>query len=374
MLTRLKKFDWVLAGAVLVLCAVSLLVLYGIDQGTKETNYFGRQISNLFIGLAVMFFLGFLDFRIFKNYSLILSFLYIALVAILVAVLFWGTKIRGTAGWFDLGFINFEPVELAKIVILLLLAKYFSGRHVEVYRPRHLVISALYVFIPIFLVLLQPDLGSVLILASIWLAIVLLSEIKKRHLLILLFGGVLVFAAAWLFFLAPYQKARILSVFDAARDPLGSSYNLIQSKIAVGSGNFWGRGLGQGTQGQLDFLPEKHNDFIFAVFAEEWGFLGVIFLLSFFALFFWRLIRASLRSSNNFSKLFISGFAAMIFAQVFINIGMNMGLVPVTGISLPFLSYGGSNLLINFAGLGIIQNMISESGGGNASFKKEEDG
>ena len=372
MLTRLKKFDWVLVGAVLVLCAVSLLVLYGIDQGTKETNYFGRQISNLFIGLAVMFFLGFLDFRIFKNYSLILSFLYIALVAILVAVLFWGTKIRGTAGWFDLGFINFEPVELAKIVILLLLAKYFSGRHVEVYRPRHLVISALYVFIPIFLVLLQPDLGSVLILASIWLAIVLLSEIKKRHLLILLFGGVLVFAAAWLFFLAPYQKARILSVFDAARDPLGSSYNLIQSKIAVGSGNFWGRGLGQGTQGQLDFLPEKHNDFIFAVFAEEWGFLGVIFLLSFFALFFWRLIRASLRSSNNFSKLFISGFAAMIFAQVFINIGMNMGLVPVTGISLPFLSYGGSNLLINFAGLGIIQNMISESGG-NASFKKEEE-
>ena len=361
-----------LIGSVLVLCAVSLLVLYGIDQGSKETDYFNRQLSNLVIALAVMFFLGFLDFRIFKNYSLILSLLYFILVAILVAVLFLGSKIRGTTGWLDLGFVNFEPVELAKIVLVLLLAKYFSGRHIEVYRPRHLVISAFYVLIPAVLVLFQPDLGSVFILIAIWLAIVLLSEIKKRHLLILLLGGAVVFAAAWFFFLAPYQKARILSVFDAARDPLGSSYNLIQSKIAVGSGNFWGRGLGQGTQGQLDFLPEKHNDFIFAVFAEEWGFLGVIFLLSFFALFFWRLVKASLKSSNNFSKLFISGFAAMIFAQVFINVGMNMGLVPVTGISLPFLSYGGSNLLINFAGLGIIQNMISESGS-SVSFKKEEE-
>lgn len=359
-------------GAVLTLCAVSLLVLYGIDQGSGETNYFLRQLGNLGISLTVMLFLSFLDFRIFKNYSLILSLIYLILIAILIAVLFLGSNIRGTVGWFHLGFINFEPVELAKIVLILLLAKYFSGRHIEVYRPRHLAISAFYVLIPIFLVLLQPDLGSVFILASIWLAIVLLSEIKKRHLLILLLGGAVIFAAAWFFFLAPYQKARILSVFDTARDPLGSSYNLIQSKIAVGSGNFWGRGLGQGTQGQLDFLPEKHNDFIFAVFAEEWGFLGVIFLLSFFALFFWRLIKASLGSSNNFSKLFISGFAAMIFAQVFINVGMNMGLVPVTGLSLPFLSHGGSNLLINFAGLGIIQNMISESGSG-ASLKKEEE-
>lgn len=356
----------------MTLCAVSLLVLYSIDQGNQETDYFNRQLFNLFVAFAVMFFLGFLDFRIFKNYSLILSLLYLVLIAVLIAVLFFGSKIRGTVGWLDFGFVNFEPVELAKLVIILLLAKYFSGRHIEVYRPRHLVISAFYVLVPIFLVLLQPDLGSAFILASIWLAIVLLSEIKKRHLLILILGGAVIFVVAWFSLLAPYQKARILSVFDTARDPLGSSYNLIQSKIAVGSGNFWGRGLGQGTQGQLDFLPEKHNDFIFAVFAEEWGFLGVVFLLSFFTLFFWRLIKASLGSSNNFSKLFISGFAAMIFAQVFINAGMNMGLVPVTGLSLPFLSHGGSNLLINFAGLGIIQNMISESGSG-ASLKKEEE-
>ena len=371
MWTHLKKFDWVLVATVLVLCAVSQLVLYSIDQGNGGTNYFHRQFFYLLAGLAAMIFLGFLDFRIFKNYSLILLILYFLLIAALVLVLFFGAKIRGTIGWFNLGAINFEPVELAKLVILLILAKYFSGRHVEMYRPRHLLISALYVLAPIFLILLQPDLGSALILAAIWLAVALLSEIKKRHLLFLALGASLVFVVAWFFMLAPYQKARISSVFNSARDPLNSSYNLIQSKIAVGSGGLWGKGLGQGTQGQLNFLPEKHTDFIFAVFAEEWGFLGVIFLLAFFALFFWRLIRAALRSSNNFSKLFVSGFAAMIFIEVFINIGMNMGLVPIAGISLPFLSYGGSNLLINFAGLGIIQNIISESGS-SAFFKKEE--
>jgi rod shape determining protein RodA len=263
-------------------------------------------------------------------------------------------------GWFRVGLLNFAPVELAKISIILLLAKYFSSRHVEVYQVRHIIASAIYAALPTGLVLLQPDLGSALILVFIWLGIVLLSGMKQRHLLIVLMTGLVIASLAWSFALKPYQHQRILTFLNPANDPLGSSYNLIQSKIAIGSGGLWGQSLGHGTQGQYNFLPERQTDFIFAVFAEEWGFIGVLFLFVLLAVFFWRLIRIILASANNFFRLFVAGYAIMIFAQIFINIGMSLGLLPITGISLPFLSYGGSNLLINFVGLGIAQNIFGQ--------------
>ena len=304
-----------------------------------------------------MFFLSFLDCRIFRNYPSLLIILYLILLVVLASVLFFGHRIHGTIGWFKIGEISFAPVEMAKIIIILILAKYFSARHAEVYRARHIIASGIYAFLPTSLVLLQPDLGSALVLAAIWLGIVLLSGMKKRHLLVVVLAAVLIFLIAWFSVLKSYQKERILTTLNPNKDPLGYSYNLIQSKIAIGSGGFWGKGPGHGSQGQLNFLPEKHNDFIFALLAEEWGLVGVMFLLVVYALFFHRLIKLILLSANNFFRLFIAGFAVMIFSQLVINIGMNLGLVPITGISLPFLSYGGSNLLINFVALGIIQNI-----------------
>jgi len=358
---HLKKLDWILISSILLLCAIGSLVLFGIDAGEGTGNFFPRQILFIAMGLTAMLGLSFFDFRILKNNSVILIILYAFAFISLVAVLIFGVKIRGTFAWFRFGSFNFEPVEFAKIVLILILAKYFSSRHVEMYRIRHIVISVFWAGIPLILVLLQPDLGSALILVSIWLGVVILSGIKPRHLFIVLVSGILLSLMSWFFVLKPYQHQRILTYLNVAKDPLGYSYNSIQSKIAIGSGGFWGKGLGYGTQGQLDFLPEKQSDFIFAIFAEEFGLTGVLALFAVFLLFFWRLIKIIFNCNNNFFRLFISGFAVMIFGQIFINVGMNLGLLPITGISLPFISYGGSNLLINFIALGIIENIVTHS-------------
>jgi len=359
----IKKSDWVLTVTVLVLCSVGLLELWGLSLNASQEsgNFFIKQLIFVGIGIIAMLVLGLADARIYKNNSLFLVAVYFFSLVALVAVLIFGSKIRGMTGWFRVGELGFAPVEAAKIILILILAKYFSARHVEVYRARHIIISALYMAIPAVLVLRQPDLGSALILASIWLGTVLLSGMKQRHLLIVLFLGFLVASLAWSFALKPYQKERLLTFLNPSKDPLGYSYNLIQSKIAVGSGGLWGKGLGQGSQGQLNFLPEKHTDFIFAVFAEEWGFTGILFLFAAYLLFFYRLIKIIFICSNNFFRLFVAGFAVMVFAQISINVGMSLGIMPITGIALPFLSYGGSNLLINFMALGIVQNIAMQS-------------
>jgi len=361
MLWRLKKIDWLLVGVVAVLCAISGLELWGIDAGAQAGNFFSRQIIFVVVGWLAALAICFVDARIFRTHQLILIFLYLAALALLVLVLFFGVRIRGMAGWFRIGELGFEPVELAKLAVILVLAKYFSNRHVEMYRIRHIIASAIYAGLPLGLVLLQPDLGSALVLVFIWLGVVILSGIKPRHLAVVLATGALVVTLAWVFALKPYQKERVLTFLNPAKDPLGYSYNLNQSKIAIGSGGILGKGLGQGTQTQLNFLPEKQTDFIFAAFAEEWGFLGVLFLLGLYALFFWRLVSLILICTNNFFRLFVAGFALMVFGQVVINIGMNLGLLPITGLPLPFLSYGGSNLLVNFIALGIIQNIAVQT-------------
>lgn len=365
MWNHLKKLDWLLIGAAVGLCVISLLELWSIDAGSQITgqvsNYLTRQSIFLVAGLAAMFFLAFIDARIYRNSSSFLMSLYFLSLVLLVLVLFLSREVRGMTGWFRFGDFGFAPVELAKFTVILVLAKYFSRRHVEVYRIRHIIASGLYAGLPIALVLLQPDLGSAIVLAAIWLGVVLLSGMKQRHLAIVMIAGVLVSILAWSFVFKTYQKERILTFLNPAKDPLGYSYNLIQSKIAIGSGGFWGKGLGQGSQGQLNFLPEKHTDFIFSVFAEEWGFFGVSFLLGLYALFFWRLMKIIMAAGNNFFRLFVSGYAIMVFAQITINAGMCLGLMPVTGIALPFMSYGGSNLLINFMILGVIQNIATQT-------------
>lgn len=367
MLFYFKKFDWPLIGSVLVLSFIGLMELRGVDAG-EGTAYFFRQLFFLGCGVVAMFSFSFFDIQIFKNSSFFLVAIYFLLIAILGTVLVLGHKVHGMTGWFRFGQIGFAPVEFAKVILILILAKYFSGRHIEVYRIRHIIISGIYTLFPAVFVLMQPDLGSVLILVFIWLGIVILSGMKSRHLSVVLLLGILVSVSAWFFVLKTYQKERILSVLDSNRDPLGYNYNINQAKIAIGSGGLFGKGLGRSSQGQLSFLPEKHTDFIFALFAEEWGFAGILFFFAVYSFFFYRLIKIIIASFNNFFRLFTAGFAVMIFAHLLINVGMNLGIIPVTGIPLPFLSYGGSNLLVNFIALGIIQNINIQSKKSGAVF------
>jgi rod shape determining protein RodA len=354
----IKKQDWIIIGTVLALCAVGLLTIYSVNFGKPGFAYFTKQILFVALGFFVMLAVSFFDFRIFKNYQTFLITVYFIGIGLLLGVLFLGKNIRGTAGWFSFFELNFQPVELVKIVIILILAKYFSSRHIEMYRVRHIIASLVYVLIPAILILMQPDLGSAIILGAIWIGLVILAGIKVRHLILVLIGAIVLFSIAWFGALRPYQKDRILTFINPQRDPFGASYNLIQSKIAIGAGGLLGQGLGRGSQGRLDFLPEKHTDFIFAAYAEEWGLIGVLFLFFLFGILFYRLTKAALRGENNFSRIFCAGVCLMIFSQVFINIGMALGLLPITGISLPFLSYGGSGLLMNFIALGIVQNII----------------
>jgi len=334
-----------------------LLSIYSTSSAQNK-SFFYKQLGFIIAGFFLMIIFTLLNYRIFRDNNFILLGLYFFGLLLLAGVLLVGKEVRGVSSWFRLGQWGFEPVELVKIVLILILAKYFSLRHVEVYRLRHLIISGIYILFPLILILLQPELGYVLVIVLVWFFIVVVAGIKFKHLLLLTIIGIIIFSLSWFFLLEPYQKDRITSFLNPYSDPLGQGYNIIQSTITVGSGKFFGQGLGHGTQSQLNFLPEQHTDFIFATIAEEWGFLGSAFLLILFGNLFYRLIKTSLNSSNNFARLFSIGLATMFLVQVIINVGMNVGLLPIIGIPLPFVSYGGSSMIMSFIGLGIIQSIV----------------
>lgn len=356
-ISQFKKMDWVLIVVVLLLISVGLLSIYSISK-ERNLNIFKRQLIYVVFGLFLMFIFASFDYRIFRDHNIFLVGLYFLGILLLCLVLVIGKEIRGVSSWFRFGELGFEPIELVKLAIILVLAKYFSLRHIEVSRIRNLIISGLYVFFPLVLLLLQPELGYILIISLVWLAIIIIAGIRLKHLIILALIALIVLLGSWFYLLKDYQKERIVSFLNPSLDPLGRGYHIIQSIIAIGSGKFFGRGLGHGTQSQLNFLPEQHTDFIFATISEEWGFLGSAFILILFCALFFRLIKISLTSSNNFARLFSLGVATMFSIQAIINIAMNMGLLPIIGIPLPFLSYGGSNLIMNFITLGIIQSIV----------------
>ena len=353
---HMKSFDWLLMGAVLLLMSLGLISLFSLS-GTSTSPFFQRQLIWLSLGIFLLTLTSFIDFRLFRTQS-VMVFLFYIFTVILLAVLFVvRLKVRGVESWFHFGFFSLQPVELTKLALIILLAKFFSKRHREIYRIEHLVVSGIYVAIPILLVLSQPDLGSSLVLMAIWVSMVLFSGMKLRHfaLLIILFS--LVSYGVWHAGLKPYQKARITTFLDPYADAEGAGYQMIQSMIAVGSGKIWGKGLGYGSQSHLNFLPEAEADFIFAAFVEEWGFVGTMALLALLTVILWRIVHIGARSADNFSRLYTLGFAAFIFTQAFIHIGANMGILPITGITLPFASYGGSSLVTLLVGLGIVQNI-----------------
>ncbi|MEA3463667.1 MAG: rod shape-determining protein RodA [Patescibacteria group bacterium] len=359
MFNHLKKLDWPLAVAALSISGIGLLTIYGIGS-PESLIFFKKQLVFTTLGFLVMIALSFFDYRIFKNYSIILVALYLLSLFFLALVLFSG-EIRGASSWFRLGSLRIEPIEFIKIIIILFLAKYFSFRHIEMYRIRHLIVSGAYVGLPVLAILFQPDIGSILVLSAIWLGVVIVSGIKIRHLIALLLVVVLLLTAGWFGFLEPYQKQRIITFLNPQEDPYGQGYHINQSLIAIGSGQLFGKGLDFSSQAGLNFLPEQHNDFIFATLAEQRGLAGVFFLLILYALLFWRIIKVALGAANNFSRLFAVGFTMMIFVQMAINIGMNMAVLPITGLTLPFVSYGGSSLMSIFIGMGILQGIKARS-------------
>lgn len=358
MLQVLKKLDWVLIGAILLLIIIGLLSIASASQA--RTGVFTNFKKQLFFAVISLILLGtfcFIDYRFLRNYSAVVLVLYIFSVLLLILLLFFGSQIRGSVSWLRFGIVNFEPIEIMKFILIALLAKYFSSRHIDFGLMRHIFVSGFYVLIPVALVLLQPDLGSAALLLIIWVGIMLVSGIRVRHLLALFLIFAVITGFSWNFFLKDYQRARILTFFEPKKDPLGRGYNILQSIIATGSGGFWGKGLGHGSQSQLNFLPEQHTDFIWASIAEEWGFFGVAFILVLWGIIFWRLFIIATGATTNFARLFVFGFILLLLAHISINIGMNMGFFPIAGIPLPLLSYGGSNLLATLIAFGIVQNI-----------------
>jgi len=269
---------------------------------------------------------------------------------------FFAPEIRGTRGWYKIGLLSLDPVEPTKIVLVILLAKYFSMRHVEMYNIKNIIFSGLYVLLPAILVFLKPDLGGVMVLLLIWLGILLVSGIKLKHFLILSLCFILLAALSWNFLLKDYQRQRIVSFFFPY-DYFGASWSQNQTKISIGSGQILGQGFSKGSQVQYGFLPEPHTDFIFSVLAEEWGIIGVLVLFFVYGYLVWRVLKIAIESQSNFPRLFATGFVIILIVQFFINIGMNLSLMPVVGIYLPFISYGGSGLIGNFISLGVLQSI-----------------
>lgn len=348
------RMDWLLLLAWGILVIFGLVTIAGIGPAARP--FLIKQIWFSLLGLLVILSLSLVDYRVFKNYSLPVMAAYLASVFLLVLTL-GSSSVRGVNAWISFGFLRLEPSEIAKLALVILLAKYFSQKHVEIHRIRHLVVSGLYVALMVGLVLLQPDLGSAFVFFLIWLAMLLAAGIKRRHLLLILIGTVLVGIVGSTYFLAPYQKNRLISFLNPYLDPQGEGYSIIQSKTAIGSGGLWGNGFGKGTQSRFGFLPEAHTDFIFAAFAEQFGFAGVLACLALLVFLLWRVVTVGFSSRNNFSRLFSLGFATFIFAHTLVNAGMNLGLLPITGIPFPFLSYGGSFSISLAAGMGLIASI-----------------
>ncbi|MDD5696355.1 MAG: rod shape-determining protein RodA [Candidatus Pacebacteria bacterium] len=355
--SKLTRFDWVLSGAAVALCLFGLASIYSSSILSHDFANFYKQLFFLFSGLALMFFMSFYDNRNLRENPFLILFFYFLCVGFLIGLFFFAPEIRGIKSWYRLGIFSFDPIEPTKLALILILAKYFSKRHIELYNLKHIIASGIYVAIPAILIFFQPEFGSVIILLSIWLGVLLVSGIKIREFIILALVFALVLGLTWTFLLKDYQKDRIFSFVAPQEDPLGQGWSQGQAKISIGSGGLIGQGLGSGSQTQYGFLPEAQTDFIFSAIAEETGFLGVMVLFSCFSLILLRTIKIALSARSNFSRLFACGFAFSIFAQVVVSVGMNLGLLPVVGIPLPLVSYGGSNLIFTFAGLGILENM-----------------
>lgn len=352
-----RNFEWVMLGAVLIVTLLGLINLYSssFTRVSYGTSVFIKQTYYCLMGFGIISIIILLDYKILSRWSYPL---YAMIISMLLATLIIGDTVAGAQRWLDLGFFRLQPSEPAKLILIITLARLYSRKDTSAGLSfKELLIPIGLTGIPFVLITKQPDLGTAILLGLIFVSMILFVKLKWSTLAAL--TGIALFLAplAWRFALRPYQRQRILTLFNAGNDPLGTGFHIAQSKIAVGSGSIFGKGYLQGTQAHLDFLPERHTDFAFSVWAEEWGFIGSIFFLAcYFFIVLWGMnIARSAR--DKFGVLLAFGIASLFFWQGFVNIGMVLGLLPVVGMPLPLFSYGGSSLVTMLAGIGILMSI-----------------
>jgi rod shape determining protein RodA len=351
-----EYFDWWMLAFTMLVVGAGLVALYSAVHAGTDTapGIFTRQLVWYAIGTGVMIVTFLFNYKSYERWG---HLIYILCVAALVAVLLFGKYVAGSKRWLVLGPVSVQPSEMVKLAVIIILAKYYARvTTTDGLQWREMLTPAILTAIPFILIQQQPDLGTAMVIALIAGSMTLYIKIERRTLIGLITGSALAVPLVWSF-LKGYQKQRIMTFLDPDRDPLGAGYHIIQSKIAIGSGMLTGKGFLQGTQNALDFLPEQHTDFIFSVLAEEWGLVGTLTVMCLFLLIMIWGLQIAQKSRDTFGKILAVGVTAMIAWQVFINIGMVMGLMPVVGVTLPFISYGGSSVITTMAGMGLLLNI-----------------
>jgi rod shape determining protein RodA len=357
---RFRHFDFPLLIVTLLLVGLGILMIYSATRGPEGLgdnllqNTAVRQAIYALVGFAGMLVLTFMDYRLFARWAWPI---YAAVVALLAAIFVYGHYFQGAQRWFDLGLFRFQPSELSKLLLILVFAKFLAERFGKLSNWLNVAIAAGLILVPVALVYLEPDLGTGLVMLVAWFVMVLAAGMTWRQVAILAVVAIVLLPVVWLT-LQPYQRERVVTFLNPESDPLGAGYNVTQAKIAIGSGGFWGRGILSGTQSQLKFLRIRQTDFIFSVIGEELGFWGGVFIIGALAFILQRLLRAAALARTLFGRLIALGIAATLFFQAFINIGMNLGLMPVTGIPLPFISAGGSSLITFLLAEGVVQSIL----------------
>lgn len=353
-LRNLKNFDWIIIIIALLLFALGIAIIYsttfGMVGGGREV---WQQASFGLIGIAAFSLVAFSDYRTMFSWS---GVLYVLIILSLIGVLFFGKTSMGAQRWITILGFQFQPSEFVKLFLVIVMAKFFSVFAEEMHNIKTILRAAIYFAIPTVLVLMQPDLGTALVFVVIGVSMLAVSRIRLKHIIILSAVALMLLPTSYLF-MHDYQKKRLISVLNPSSDPKGAGYNVTQAQIAIGSGQLLGRGLGHGPQSQLNFIPEKHTDFIFAALAEEMGFLGVFVVLSLYAALILRGILIAAKSRDYFGMYLSVGIIAMLAFHAFLNIGMNLGIAPVAGIPLPLISLGGSSVVVIFISLGILESI-----------------
>jgi rod shape determining protein RodA len=347
------SFDWLWFLSLLLLAAAGLTAIWSTTQGTSISYYLGRQFIYLCLSLVVFLVLLYFDYHLFTDY---ITIAYIGGLAILILVLVAGHTVHSNKSWLNLGIFSFQPSELIKILVIVALAKYYAETDRDYLELSELVTGGFITFVPMVLVMLQGDLGTAITFLPIYGGLSFLGGLKRKHFLVVVLALAVVMPVGWMM-LKDYQKGRIQTVLNPSSDPRGLGYQPQQSKIAIGSGKFLGKGFKQGTQGQLGFLPARHTDFVFAVLSEERGFVGSLSLLGLFLFVTLRLLRAGREAKDKIGSMIILGVFSLFLFHVLINVGMSVGLLPIAGIPLPFISAGGSSLMAFFAAMSLSMNV-----------------
>ncbi|OCL25266.1 rod shape-determining protein RodA [Orenia metallireducens] len=362
----IKNIDYLIPIITLLLIITGLVIIGSAtnitDNPLLQNTFLKKQIIAAIVGIILVIISLFFDYRILRDY---VSVIYVLNILILLTVLFFGSTIKGGQGWIRLGPVNFQPAETAKLAVIIALADVLAKGKYNVYYILGLIVPGIYIGVPFILVLLQNDLGSALVLIAIFVGMIYVAGANAKFLVGTFLSGIGT-VVAWITVhiywgvpipLKQYQLNRLLVLVNPQLDPLGAGYNVIQSKIAIGSGGLLGKGLFGGTQNQLNFLPERHTDFIFSVLGEEFGFIGALLILLLYLLLLWRGVKVAMEAKDEFGQLLVVGILSMFAFHILENVGMTIGIMPVTGIPLPFLSYGGSSLLTNLMAIAIIMNV-----------------